>query len=240
MKKSIISFIVFCGIVALSRHIVNDIKQGERISVLENAVSELYLEIASNNEKIDTAYTQPESLAEQPRRSENKNPYIYNNVRTKERSTESTRITANKDTLKFTNPILLELNTVDSATLVRVPGIGAKSASMIISYRERMGGFYSPYQISERLTWDGANERMEEWCTKWFKADERFIKKLDINNADFKEILRHPYINYEQTKAIVNYRNKHKKIESINVLELFEEFQKEDIERLRHYLKFTE
>jgi len=238
MKKSIISFIVFCGVVALSRHIVNDIKQGEQISVLENAVSELYLEIATNNKRTDSVYTQPESLVERPRRSENKNPYIYNNVHTREHHTEKT--SANKDTLKFTNHILLELNTVDSATLVRVPGIGAKSASMIISYRERLGGFHTPYQISERLTWEGANERMEEWCTKWFKADERFIKKLDINNADFKEILRHPYISYEQTKAIVNYRNKHKKIESINVLELFEEFQKEDIERLRHYLKFTE
>lgn len=239
MKKSIISFIVFCGVVALSRHIVNDIKQGERISVLENAVSELYLVIASNNEKIDTTYTQPESLVEQTRKRGSKNPYIYNNVRTKEHNVEKARKTENKDTLKFTNPILLELNIVDSATLVKVPGIGAKSASIIISYRERLGGFYSPYQLSERLTWDGANERMEEWCTKWFKADERFINKLDINNADFKGILRHPYINYEQTKAIVNYRNKHKRIESINVLELFEEFQKEDIERLRHYLKFT-
>ena len=138
------------------------------------------------------------------------------------------------------NPIMLELNVADSATLVKVPGIGAKSASMIISYREKLGGFYSPRRILEKLKWDSAKERMDEWQRNWLKADERLIKKIDINKADFKELLKHPYLNYEQTKAIVNYRDKHRHIESIAVFSMFDSFVAEDIERLSYYISFSD
>ena len=140
--------------------------------------------------------------------------------------------------MKFPSPILLELNTIDSATLVKIPGIGAKTASIIINYRNKLGGFYSPYQISEKLTWDGAQEHMNDWCNNWLKSDQKLIRKIDINKADFKQILRHPYLNYEQTKAIVNYRDKHKTIKDISFLKMLEEFDQEDINKLEYYLDF--
>lgn len=142
------------------------------------------------------------------------------------------------DTLKFGTPILMELNTIDSATLTKIPGIGAKTAATIIRYREQLGGFASPYQIAEKLQWDGAKERMDEWCTQWLKADSKLIRKLNVNTADFKQILRHPYISYEQTKALVSYRDKHKRIEGFDALEMIEEFSEDDIERLKMYLEF--
>ena len=216
MNKIIITFITFCLFVLICRHIVSDVKQNERMDVLEQKVENLYFASANKTEGLD-----------------------------KTKGTDKTdgidlQKEKQQETHKFMNPIMLELNVADSATLVKVPGIGAKSASMIISYREKLGGFYSPRQILEKLKWDSAKERMDEWQRNWLKADERLIKKIDINKADFKELLKHPYLNYEQTKAIVNYRDKHRHIESIAVFSMFDSFVAEDIERLSYYISFSD
>lgn len=235
MNKIIISFIAFCGIVAICRHIVSDIKQEERIVVLENLVEELYRRnesynfISSNDCNEYASSTTITTLSTKTTKS-NKNIILP--------SSENRKNNRRNDTLKFSSPILLELNTIDSATLVKIPGIGAKTASIIINYRNRLGGFYSPYQIAEKLTWDGAQEHMNDWCSKWLKADQKLIMKIDINKADFKQILRHPYLNYEQTKAIVSYRDKHKTIKDISFLKMLEEFDQEDINKLEYYLDF--
>lgn len=233
MNKIIISFIAFCGIVAICRHIVSDIKQEERIVVLENLVEELYrrnesYNFISSNDCNEYASAATETTL--PTKSAKSNKNIVSP------SSENRKNNRRNDTLKFSSPILLELNTIDSATLVKIPGIGAKTASIIINYRNRLGGFYSPYQISEKLTWDGAQEHMNDWCNNWLKADQKLIRKIDINKADFKQILRHPYLNYEQTKAIVNYRDKHKTIKDISFLKMLEEFDQEDINKLEYYL----
>ena len=239
MKKILLSFVAFCGIVVICRHIVSDIKQAERLSVLENQIANLYLTNSSYEDSTSNFSAETNTLSHE---SEKKH-YIYNNVREKRQARTSNSIQREqnyqRDTLKFSNPITLELNTIDSATLIRVPGIGAKSASMIINYRNRLGGFYSPYQLLEKLNWDGAKERIEDWSKNWFVADRRLSKRIKINNSEFKEILRHPYFNYEQTKAIVNYRDKHKQIESMEIFKMFEEFQEEDHERLKYYINFT-
>lgn len=96
----------------------------------------------------------------------------------------------------------------------------------------------TPYQIGEKLVWESAQEKMDEWCRLWLKADTGMIRKLNVNSAGFKDILRHPYISYEQTKALVNYRDKHRRISGLGVLNMLEEFDKNDIERLTPYLSF--
>lgn len=236
MNKIIISFIAFCGIVAICRHIVSDIKQEERIVVLENLVEDLYRRDESYNyiSKNDCKeYVSAATETALPTKTAKSNK---NTVSLSSENKNNRRY----DTLKFSNPILLELNAIDSATLVKIPGIGAKTASIIINYRNRLGGFYSPYQIAEKLTWDGAQEHMNDWCSKWLKADQKLIMKIDINKADFKQILRHPYLNYEQTKAIVSYRDKHKTIKDINFLKMLEGFDQEDINKLEYYLDFEQ
>lgn len=235
MNKIIISFIAFCGIVAICRHIVSDIKQEERIVVLENLVEDLYrrdesYNYISKNDCNEYASSTTKTTLSTKTDKSNKNIILP--------SSENRKNNRRNDTLKFSNPILLELNAIDSATLVKIPGIGAKTASIIINYRNKLGGFYSPYQISEKLTWDGAQEHMNDWCNNWLKSDQKLIRKIDINKADFKQILRHPYLNYEQTKAIVNYRDKHKTIKDISFLKMLEEFDQEDINKLEYYLDF--
>ena len=242
MKKYLTSFITLAILVFIARHIIADIRQEDRIEVLENLVNQLY------QQKSDTIYYHESSQPSETRRTETKKKRsaIINttaNITEGTKPEESAkalifRNSTKKDTHKFSNPITIDLNKADSALLTRVPGIGAKSASMIIRYRERLGGFYNPYQISEILNWESAQTMLDEWCTQWFIADETLIKHIDINHADFKEILRHPYLNYEQTKALCRYRDNHYCIENIESLQMIEEITEEDIAKLKHYLIF--
>jgi len=41
------------------------------------------------------------------------------------------------------------------------------------------------------------------------KIDTILIKKININSATFDQLYSHPYINYNQSKAIINYRLQH-------------------------------
>ena len=257
MKKILISFIILATSILIGRHIAADIKQEERIIVLENQMAELYLRQAeqgnyaevdsideihvynSNNKKLAIKETNNYHKNLKESKIENGIKQAGNNKQTYEANqTDSKKERSFLGNEKFPSPILCELNTIDSATLTRIPGIGGKTAAVIIRYREQLGGFYSPRQLEEKLTWDSAIQQMDEWCEKWMKADGRLIKKMQVNSAEFKQLLKHPYLSYEQVKAIVNYRDKHKKIEGINAFEMMEEFTEEDIERLKPYLAF--
>jgi DNA uptake protein ComE-like DNA-binding protein len=97
----------------------------------------------------------------------------------------------------------IDINSADSATLVRLNGIGPKSAVDIIRYRELLGGYYSNSQISELevVTEENFHKILPQiWC------DSAKIKKIFINFARSKELEVHPYVSNQMLKRIVNYR----------------------------------
>ena len=97
----------------------------------------------------------------------------------------------------------IEINSADSATLVRLNGIGPKSALHIIRYRELLGGFYSKSQISElEVVMDDNFHKIlpQIWC------DSTKIKKIFINFARPKELEIHPYVSDLMLRRIINYR----------------------------------
>lgn len=142
------------------------------------------------------------------------------------------------ESAKFSSPHLLDLNSVDSVTLVRIPGIAGRTASVILNYRKRLGGFYHPRQLSERLTWDAAQQQMDDWCTQWFYADTTRIVPVRVNQLPFKELLRHPYLEYPQVQELVQYRDRYKRIPALSALRQMPSFSDADIQRLSHYLSF--
>ena len=148
------------------------------------------------------------------------------------------RKTEQPNAQKFTVPVRLDLNSVDSATLVRVPGIGSSTAAVILRYRSRLGGYYDARQMEERLTWDSAREWMDAWCTVWFFADASSIQKLHVNRLSFSDLMHHPYLSYEQVRQLVDYRDRHGRIANMDILRQMDAFGSSDIERLGHYLEF--
>lgn len=133
---------------------------------------------------------------------------------------------------KYPAGTVIDLNAADTTMFKRIPGIGSYYASKICRYRERLGGFISVSQIKEV---EGLPDDVEKWLRV---SAYPMINKININKATFKELIRHPYLDYEQVKVITNYRDKYGKIRSWQDLSLHELFDSHTIERLTPYFAF--
>ena len=130
------------------------------------------------------------------------------------------------------------LNETDTAQWKKVPGIGSAYASRIVKYNKLLGGFTSIHQLREVY---GVDDELFDNISLYVLEEDNIInkcKKLEVNKLEFKEIVAHPYIDYEQTIAIVNLRRRIGNISSINELAMLDEFTPEDIKRISHYLQF--
>ena len=130
------------------------------------------------------------------------------------------------------------LNETDTAQWKKVPGIGSAYAARIVKYNKLLGGFTSITQLREVY---GIDDELFDNISLYVMEEDNIInkcKKLEVNKLEFKEIVAHPYIDYEQTKAIVNLRRRIGNISSINELAMLDEFTPEDIKRISHYLQF--
>ncbi|MBO6025567.1 MAG: helix-hairpin-helix domain-containing protein [Bacteroidales bacterium] len=100
---------------------------------------------------------------------------------------------------------IVDLNTVDSTTLVELPQIGGYMASRIIEFREKLGGFVNLDQLRDVK---GMDEARYATIQPYIRIGEVETKKIDVNRADFKTLVHHPYLSYEQVKRIFNQREK--------------------------------
>jgi DNA uptake protein ComE-like DNA-binding protein len=134
---------------------------------------------------------------------------------------------------KLAVTIALGINSADSAQLLVVDGIGPFYAGEIINYRNRLGGYNNINQLKELYRMDSAKfERMK----KQLFLDSIPLKKININTATFKQVLRHPYIDYETTKYIMNKRNKLGKYAALYQLKDEKYFPDELYNKLLPYL----
>ena len=132
-------------------------------------------------------------------------------------------------------PKSVDINTADSAQLVAIDGIGAKSAAEIIKYRELLGGYYSVEQLKELKCITEGN--YEKFLPK-ISCDSFVISKIDINFADPKELERHPYVSAQALRRIIKQRQLKggwSRIEEMTEQNILSE---EDAKRLAPYLRF--
>ncbi|MDA3906177.1 MAG: helix-hairpin-helix domain-containing protein [Bacteroidales bacterium] len=101
--------------------------------------------------------------------------------------------------------ILLDINRADSVDLLQVRGIGPFYAGQIVKYRQRLGGYNSLEQIKELYKMDSSRFFT---LLPYLTFKDTILNRIDINTADFKTVLKHPYIDYETTKKILNHRNR--------------------------------
>lgn len=99
---------------------------------------------------------------------------------------------------------IVDLNTSDTTILKQLPGIGSAFANRIVDYREKLGGYCETRQLLEIYGMDTARY---EGIKDYVKIDSIFVpNKLRINSDAFKVLLKHPYLEYEDVKKIVNHR----------------------------------
>lgn len=136
---------------------------------------------------------------------------------------------------KFPTGTQVELNQADSLTLQKVPGIGPVFSRRIIKYRDLLGGFYTVHQLAEVYGIDADKYAVLE---PWFTVDTALIRPLIVNQADYRTLIRHPYLNKQQTKILLRLIERKGKLQGWEELRLLDEFPPEEIERLRYYLSF--
>ena len=98
---------------------------------------------------------------------------------------------------------LLELNGADSLALVSVRGIGARSASDIMAYREKLGGFYDIGQLRDLKV---IIDKNYELILQQIWVDSCVIQKIDINFASPEKIGTHPYVTDRRLRTILKNR----------------------------------
>jgi DNA uptake protein ComE-like DNA-binding protein len=66
------------------------------------------------------------------------------------------------------------------------------------------------------------------------------VEKMLVNRMRPESLQRHPYLNFEQAKAIYEYRRKHIRIKSADELKKIRHLSPEDIEKVLIYLDFSQ
>ena len=129
----------------------------------------------------------------------------------------------------------IDINSADSATLLRVRGIGQKSVVHILRYRELLGGYYSVEQISEL-----AVVTDENFCifSQQIYCDSAEIEKIYINFARPKELEVHPYLSNRMLKRIINHRELKGGWSTIEEMIDSKIFNTEEAARIAPYLDF--
>ncbi|KAF0238735.1 MAG: DNA uptake protein and related DNA-binding [Prolixibacteraceae bacterium] len=99
----------------------------------------------------------------------------------------------------------IELNSADSADLVKLYGIGTVFAKRILKYRDLLGGFYSVSQLLEVYNFP---EETFQKIENNILVDTLLLKKIRLNFAEYPDLIRHPYLDQKQVNAILKFREK--------------------------------
>lgn len=131
--------------------------------------------------------------------------------------------------------VAVDVNTADSLALVGLPQIGPYTASRILAFREKLGAFVVKEQLLDVKGMDSARFAVVQ---PYLLIGTGMTEKIDVNRADFKALVNHPYLNYNQVKRIVNQREKRGMIKDWNQLKALLEEEEPIPTYLEYYVKF--
>lgn len=140
--------------------------------------------------------------------------------------------------MRFTKRVkkdtVLDLNHCDTTELQLLRGIGRYTALQIVRYREQLGGFYSPLQLNDEPFADYHLDTL----LHHFTADTSVIQTLNVNRCSTAALQRHPYLRFQQAKAIYTLRRQRIRLHSIEDLRSLPDITPSDLSRLTPYLSF--
>lgn len=129
--------------------------------------------------------------------------------------------------------ILVEINSADSADWVILNGIGPYYAKRIIKYRNLLGGFSSKEQLKEIYNFP---EETYAMIQQHIYVDTLKISKLRINFLEYADLLRHPYLNKNDVKLILNTREKKGAFQNDSEVGFIKGFDAETFSKIRPYI----
>lgn len=111
--------------------------------------------------------------------------------------------------------LTVDINRCDTAELIRLPGIGPVLSVRIIKYRQLLGGYVNKEQLKEVY---GLPPETYETIMDMVTVDTLYIKKIEINSADYKILARMPYFTRSEVNSILKYRELEGRIKSLEEL----------------------
>ena len=120
--------------------------------------------------------------------------------------------------------------------MIALPGIGSKLAQRIITFRDKLGGFYKIEQVAE--TFALPDSTFQKIKNRLLLANTA-LKQININTATLDELKSHPYLRYAIANAIVQYRAQHGNFNSISDLKKMALVTDELFTKAAPYLKIN-
>lgn len=145
--------------------------------------------------------------------------------------------TTKYETTKDQRAIYIEVNDLNQVTydqLIQFEGVNSKIAGRVLAYRKLLGGYSMDAQLYEVYELDKKTAKRILNVLKVRKKPN--IDRININTATFKEILHTPYIDYQLTKKIFNYRNLNTRFETLEDLKKIDSFPVKKFDRIALYL----
>lgn len=196
-------------------------------------ISEDQLRVINNYKKSGGRFFEKEDLKRIYGMDERTYARIEKHIRIERKPLESREITkSTKEALP-----VIEINTADTFSLTLIRGIGPAYARRICKYRDLLGGFSSMEQLKEVY---GITDELAETIDSTIHIDLQKIRKMDVNEAKFAELIRHPYLSEYQTRAIISYRQYKERIDDLRELLANKVLDEETYHRMKPYLRIEE
>ncbi|MDH5608985.1 MAG: helix-hairpin-helix domain-containing protein [Cyclobacteriaceae bacterium] len=130
----------------------------------------------------------------------------------------------------------LNLNQLEPSDMEFIKGIGPVLSQRIVKYRNLLGGFYSFDQLSEVYHFpDSLLYRFEAY----FYLDTLDLVQIRVNEDSLDRLAVHPYLTYNQARAMINYRQLHGPYEKPEDLMAIRVMDDSTLTKLIPYLNFT-
>ncbi len=131
-------------------------------------------------------------------------------------------------------PSVIDINTADTSVLIALPGIGSKLSQRILSFRDKLGGFYKVEQIGETF---GLPDSTFQKIKPRFTISNTSIHQININAATIEEMKAHPYLRYSIANAIMQYRAQHGNYAAVDDIKKIMLITEEIFNKAAPYLK---
>ncbi len=128
---------------------------------------------------------------------------------------------------------IIDINTATAEMFDQLPNIGEVFSNRIVKYRKKLGGFYKIEQIAEVY---GLKTETFDKIKPYLTVSEVKLTKININLAEYKDLVKHPYIDSQTANKILKYKSKNGFYTSIEILSQKKVIDKKVYDKVKFYL----
>lgn len=128
------------------------------------------------------------------------------------------------------------VNTAGAEDWMKIRGIGPVLSKRIIKFREALGGFCTIEQVGQTY---GLADSVFQGFKGYLFLDQP-CNRININQMDWQQLVRHPYIDSRQANAILRWIDNRGPIEDLEQLRQTEIFDSTTWQQLLPYLKIMD